>query len=209
MEKPIRVSIVEDIVEVREGLRFLLHQTGEFVCVATYESAETALAGMEDNLPDLLIMDISLPAMNGLDCIRSIKNFYPSVECIVFTIYEDSEQVFEALQAGASGYLLKKTQPHKIIDALKELAAGGSPMSASIARKVVTAFQEKAIQTEEYHLSEREKQILDGLSKGLFYKEIAHQLSIGSGTVRQHIHRIYKKLHVQNRTEAINKVFGR
>jgi len=136
------------------------------------------------------------------------------MQFIMFTIYEDSEQVFDALKAGASGYLLKKTPPDKIINALKEILEGGAPMSGAIARKVITSFQEQTTASDnpsmlEYKLTTRETEILDLLSQGLFYKEIAGKLSISTGTVRQHIHNIYEKLHVQTRIEAVNKLYGR
>jgi DNA-binding NarL/FixJ family response regulator len=150
-------------------------------------------------------MDIALPGSTGIDCIRRLKDAGSSIQFVVFTIYENSEQVFEALAAGASGYLLKDTPPDRIVTALRDLHAGGSPMSASIARKVVASFRRP---TWAGVLSSREEEVLGMLAKGLLYKEIADRLHISTGTVRQHIHRIYEKLHVQNRTEAINKYFG-
>jgi DNA-binding NarL/FixJ family response regulator len=164
--------------------------------------------------PDLVIMDINLPGMTGIECIRRLKPEFPDIQFIMFTVYEDSEQVFEALTAGASGYLLKKTPPDKIINALKELHEGGAPMSTGIARKVISSFQQRSAPNQktpaaDLKLSPREYEILELLSKGLFYKEIASQLAISTGTVRQHIHKIYEKLHVQNRTEALNKLQGR
>jgi len=155
-------------------------------------------------------MDINLPGMNGIECIREIKTKVPRTQFMMFTVYENDEKVFEALKAGASGYLLKNTGLVQLIEALQELHNGGSPMSANIARKLVTVFREKEnseIPVEA--LSKRETEILQLLSKGLLYKEIAEQLSISVSTVRQHIHKIYEKLHVQNRTEAINKAFGK
>ena len=164
--------------------------------------------------PDLVIMDINLPGMTGIECIKRLKPKFPALQFIMFTVFEDSEQVFEALTAGASGYLLKKTPPERIISALKELHEGGAPMSTGIARKVISTLQERAVPQQkslpnDFRLSPREYEILDLLAKGLFYKEIASQLSITTGTVRQHIHKIYEKLHVQNRTEALNKLQGR
>jgi DNA-binding NarL/FixJ family response regulator len=155
-------------------------------------------------------MDINLPGMNGIECIREIKTKVPRTQFMMFTVYENDEKVFEALKAGASGYLLKNTGLMQLIEALQELHNGGSPMSANIARKLVTVFREKEnseIPVE--MLSKRETEILQLLSRGLLYKEIADQLSISVSTVRQHIHKIYEKLHVQNRTEAINKAFGK
>jgi DNA-binding NarL/FixJ family response regulator len=203
--EPIQVSIVEDITEIREGMRFLVNQTPGFSCLSVYDNAEAACKGLLASPADLVIMDIALPGATGVDCIRQLKAAGTKMQFMIFTIYEDSDQVFEALAAGASGYLLKDTAPDKIIAALKELHEGGSPMSISIARKVVASFHRTP---EPAPLSPREMEVLTLLAKGLLYKEIAELLRISTGTVRQHIHNIYERLHVQNRTEALNKVFG-
>lgn len=203
--EPILISIVEDISEIREGLRFIINQTAGFQFVSAYDNAEEAYTGLTEEKPDIVIMDIGLPGSTGIDCIRKIKPANPGMQFVIFTVYEDSDQVFEALAAGASGYLLKNSSPDRIITALREIHEGGSPMSLSIARKVVNSFQRP---TEQNQLSEREMEVLTLLSKGLLYKEIATKLSISKGTVTQHIHNIYEKLHVQNRTEAVNKIFG-
>jgi len=187
-------------------MRFLVNQTPGFQCLSVYDNAEDALKGLSDAPPDLAVMDIALPGGTGIECIRSLRAAGSGIQFMVFTIYEDSDQVFEALTAGASGYLLKNSPPDKIIAALKELHGGGSPMSTSIARKVVHSFRPSVDQQK---LSTRESEILRLLAKGLLYKEIAEQLHISTGTVRQHIHNIYDKLHVDNRTEAINRAFGR
>ena len=156
------------------------------------------------------MMDINLPGMNGIECIRQVKSKVPLTQFMMFTVYENDEKVFEALKAGASGYLLKNTGLVQLIESLKELHNGGSPMSSNIARKLVSVFREKEKNNQPVeNLSNRENEILLLLSKGLLYKEIAEQLSIATNTVRQHIHKIYEKLHVQNRTEAINKAFGK
>ena len=206
----ITLAIVEDLDEVREGLYQFISLNPEFKVLDTFKTAEEALYEIPKLKPDIVIMDINLPGMNGIDCIRQVKNKTPRSQFMMFTVYENDEKVFEALKAGASGYLLKNTGLVQMIEALKELHDGGSPMSANIARKLVTVFreQEKNIAQLET-LSNRENEILQLLSKGLLYKEIAEQLSISVGTVRQHIHKIYEKLHVQNRTEAINKAFGK
>jgi DNA-binding NarL/FixJ family response regulator len=160
--------------------------------------------------PDIVIMDISLPGMNGIECIRQVKDKSPGTQFMMFTVYENDEKVFEALKAGASGYLLKNTGLVNMIESLKELHDGGSPMSANIARKLVTVFRENERNDQLIKvLSNRENEILQLLAKGLLYKEIADQLSISVSTVRQHIHHVYEKLHVQNRTEAINKAYGK
>ena len=206
----ISLSIVEDLDEVREGLKQFISLNPEFKVLDTFKTAEEALFDIPRLQPDIVIMDINLPGMNGIECIKQIKTKVPRTQFMMFTVYENDEKVFEALKAGASGYLLKNTGLMQLIEALQELHNGGSPMSANIARKLVTVFREKEnseIPVEA--LSKRETEILQLLSKGLLYKEIADQLSISVSTVRQHIHKIYEKLHVQNRTEAINKAFGK
>ena len=154
-------------------------------------------------------MDISLPGMNGIECIRQVKDKSPSTQFMMFTVYENDEKVLQALQAGATGYLLKKTDSRRILESIKELNQGGSPMSSNIARKLVNVFLDTKKITRNEILTERENEVLQLLADGLLYKEIADRLRIVHGTVRQHIHNIYEKLHVQNRTEAINKAFGK
>jgi DNA-binding NarL/FixJ family response regulator len=206
----ITIAIVEDLDEVRDGLKNFISLSQDFRVQDTFKTAEEALYEIPKLKPDIVIMDISLPGMNGIECIRQVKDKSPRTQFIMFTVYENDEKVFEALKAGASGYLLKNTGLVQLIEALKELYNGGSPMSANIARKLVTLFRENQKQTEQLEaLSPRENEILQLLSKGLLYKEIADQLSISVATIRQHIHHIYEKLHVQNRTEAINKAFGK
>lgn len=201
----ILISIVEDIAEIREGLRFIINQTTGFQFVSAYNNAADAYTGLLKDKPDIVIMDIGLPDSTGIECIRKLKAANLQMQFVIFTVYEGSDQVFEALAAGASGYLLKNAPPDKIIDALHEIYAGGSPMSLPIARKVVTSFLRPV---EQNTLSEREMEVLTLLSRGLLYKEIAARLSISKGTVTQHIHNIYEKLHVQNRMEAVNRIFG-
>ena len=205
----ITLAIVEDLDEVREGLKQFISLNPEFKVLDTYKTAEEAVHEIPRQKPDVVIMDISLPGMNGIECIREIKNKVPQTQFMMFTVYENDEKVFEALKAGASGYLLKNTGLVQMIEALKELHTGGSPMSANIARKLVKVFHEQGKNTSVVEvLSQRENETLQLLAKGLLYKEIADQLHISTSTVRQHIHKIYEKLHVQNRTEAINKAFG-
>jgi DNA-binding NarL/FixJ family response regulator len=205
----ITLAIVEDLDEVREGLKQFISLNPEFTVLDTYKTAEEAIYEMPGQKPDIVIMDISLPGMSGIECIREIKGKLPATQFMMFTVYENDEKVFEALKAGASGYLLKNTGLVQMIEALKELHNGGSPMSANIARKLVRVFHEQENNASVVEvLSQRENEILQLLAKGLLYKEIADQLHISTSTVRQHIHKIYEKLHVQNRTEAINKAFG-
>lgn len=206
----ITLAIVEDLDEVREGLKNFISLSTDFKILDTFKTAEEALYDIPKLRPDIVIMDINLPGMSGIECIKLIKDKSPDTQFMMFTVYENDEKVFEALKAGASGYLLKNTGLVQLIESLKELHLGGSPMSANIARKLVTLFRSEQKETTNVEvLSSRENEILQLLAKGLLYKEIADQLAISVSTVRQHIHHIYEKLHVQNRTEAINKVFGR
>ncbi len=205
----IKICIVEDLKEVRDGMTSLLTLDERFEVLATFADAEKAADELPAWQPDIIIMDINLPGMNGIECIKKVKLQCPASQFIMFTIYEDDEKVFEALTAGASGYLLKKTPLGKITDSLLELHSGGSPMSTQIARKVISRLQNDKPSAEIKVLSPRENEVLQLLAKGLLYKEIADKLLIATDTVRQHIHRIYEKLHVQNRTEAINKAYGR
>lgn len=205
----ISLAIVEDLDEVREGLSQFIALNNEFKVLDTFRTAEEALYELPVLKPDIVIMDINLPGMNGIECIREVKKKIPKTQFMMFTVYENDEKVFEALKAGASGYLLKNTGLVQLIEAVKELHDGGSPMSSTIARKLVNIFRQQENQEPVEALSQRENEILQLLSKGLLYKEISDRLSISTSTVRQHIHKIYEKLHVQNRTEAINKAFGK
>jgi DNA-binding NarL/FixJ family response regulator len=206
----ISLAIVEDLAEVREGLKQFISLNPEFTILGAFQTAEEAMDKLPQLNPDIVIMDINLPGMSGIECIRLIKKKIPRTQFMMFTVYENDEKVFEALKAGASGYLLKNTGLLQLIAALKELHNGGSPMSANIARKLVNLFQDEHVSVEPASgLSKRENETLLLLSKGLLYKEIADQLGISVSTVRQHIHKIYEKLHVQNRTEALNKAFGK
>ncbi|MGN6195118.1 MAG: response regulator transcription factor [Ginsengibacter sp.] len=211
MKNQISMSVVEDMDEVRQKIKRIIDESEEFICLSTYSNAEKALEELPRLSPDIVLMDINLPGMSGIECIKEVKKKCPQIQFMMFTIYENSEQVYEALAAGANGYLLKQTPPEEILRALKELYEGGAPMSTHIARKVVSFFQKENKNNPEHSadLSKREKQVLELLSKGFLYKEISDQLFISTGTVRQHIHKIYEKLHVQNRTEAINKFYGR
>lgn len=205
----IAVAIVEDIKEIREGLQLLIDNSNEFSCKEVYASAEEALQQLPQSQPDVVLMDINLPGINGIDCIRKLKHQCPDTQFIMSTIYEDDDNIFESLKAGASGYLLKKTEPSKILEAIKEVISGGSPMSTQIARKVISSFQSKKGIDETEMLTPKEKEILKALSKGLRYKEIAADMHISIETVRSHVRRIYEKLHVQSRTEALNRIYGR
>ena len=209
--RKIRIVIVEDLEEVIEGLSAFIKQDDALQLVTAFRTAEAAALELPLLKPDIVIMDINLPGMTGIECIRQVKKVTPEIQFMMFTVYENNDQVFEALKAGASGYLLKKTAPLQIMESIKELYEGGSPMSAAIARKLVSVFVDQNKVTtapEAAVLTPREKEVLELVAKGLLYKEIAEQLSISFHTVRQHIGKIYEKLHVQNKTEAINKVYG-
>ena len=206
---PIKVSIVEDLTEVREGLAELVSSDKELLMMQNFDNAESAIEQLPALEPDIVVMDINLPGMSGIECIKIIKEKCPGTQFMMFTVYETDEKVLQALQAGATGYLLKRTEPKRILESIKELNQGGSPMSSNIARKLVTIFFHEKAKTKKEILSVRENEVLQLLADGLLYKEIADRLHIGHGTVRQHIHNIYEKLHVQNRTEAVNKYFDR
>jgi DNA-binding NarL/FixJ family response regulator len=203
----IRVGIVEDIEDIRNAIAALLIWDADFELVFTLGRAEEAVDTIPTLQPDIVIMDINLPGMSGIDCIKLVKPQCADTQFMIFTIYENDENIFNALEAGASGYLLKKSSMPQIAEALKELSNGGSPMSAQIARRLVQRYQKDSSRGPAETLSTRENEIIQLLSTGLLYKEIAERLGITTGTVKQHIHRIYEKLHVSNKTEAINKVF--
>ena len=206
----INVAIVEDDAKLRETLkRYLASQPG-FRCASAYPSAEAALSDLPNVRPDVVLMDINLPGMNGIECVAKLRTNMPALKIIMLTVFEESDQVFNALSAGAFGYLVKSSRPAKIVEAIREVHAGGSPMSGNIARKVVQSFQaqaaaQKARQTETDTLSAREVEVLQALSKGHTYKQICADLGISLGTVRTYIQRIYEKLHVHSHTEAVLK----
>lgn len=206
---PIRVSIVEDLAEVREGLVDLVQSDKELAMISSFKDAESAAESLPALNADIVVMDINLPGMSGIECIRSIKEKCPGTQFLMFTVYENDDKVLQALQAGATGYLLKRTKPEQILESIKELNQGGSPMSSNIARKLLNIFVHEKKATKKEVLSDRENEVLQLLADGLLYKEIANRLYIGHGTVRQHLHNIYEKLHVHNRTEAVNKYFNR
>jgi DNA-binding NarL/FixJ family response regulator len=205
----IHVVIIEDVKEIREGLQLIIDSSEGFSCNQTFSAAEQAIEQLPNICPDVALMDIHLPGVSGIEAVRKLKPQCPSTQFIMSTIYEDDENIFESLKAGASGYLLKKTAPSKILDAITEVYEGGSPMSSQIARKVIASFQRKDSIDKADILTPKEKEILKELSKGLRYKEIADELRVSIETVRSHARRIYEKLQVQSRTEALNKVYGR
>jgi DNA-binding NarL/FixJ family response regulator len=209
-EAMINVSIVEDDARLRATLeRYLMTQSG-FRCVSVYPNAEAALAGIPKVNPHVVLMDINLPGMSGIECVARLRQSLPAARIIMLTVFEEGEQVFNALSAGAFGYLVKSSRPAKILEAIREVHGGGSPMSGNIARKVVQTLQARAAaqataQAETDALSARELEVLQGLSKGHTYKQIAADLGISLGTVRTYIQRIYEKLHVHSHAEAVMK----
>ncbi len=213
--KQIAVCIVDDNRELRNALEEIITMSDGYKCIATIATAEDAVVQIPILKPDVVLMDINLNSPeNGIDVVRVLKPRIPDTNFMMCTVYEENEKIFEALSAGASGYILKKTDPARMLEAIRELYEGGAPMSSQIARKVVAAFQEQSMKnnsnTEELNiLSNREKEILELLSKGLMYKEIASQTFLSPETVRKHVYHIYEKLHVTNRVAAVNKFYGR
>jgi DNA-binding NarL/FixJ family response regulator len=212
--KEITVCIVDDVSELRQALEEIISSADGYKCIGTMGNPSEALTKLPILKPDVVLMDINLgETENGIDCVKELKPSLPNTNFMMCTVYEDDEKIFEALSAGASGYILKKTEPSRLLEAIKELHEGGAPMSSQIARKVVIAFRDKPVASPSApiidQLSHRERQILDELSRGLMYKEIANVLFISPETVRKHVYHIYEKLHVTNRVEAINKYFGR
>lgn len=201
--------MVEDDDEIREGIAFLLNKSPGFVCVNRYATAEAALKGIPVDDPDVVLMDINLPAMSGVECVRRLTTGRPNLVVLMLTVYEDTETIFQSLTAGASGYLLKRTPPAELLDAIRQAHQGSSPMSGNIARKVVQYFHQPPSPKPIEELSPREREVLEHLAQGSRYKEIADRLGISIDTVRKHLGRVYRKLHVHSRTEAVVKYLGR
>lgn len=197
------VSIVEDDEEIRENLALLINETPGFNCIGDYGDCESALEDIPQNLPDIVLMDITLPGMTGIEGIKILKKSYPDIDIIVLTMHDNDQYVFDSLCAGASGYLIKDTSPVKVLDAIKEAFAGGAPMSTKIARMVVGSFKTKPSPD----LTPRESEVLSLLCEGMSYKMIAEDLFISEETVRRHIKSIYKKLEVHSKSEAVAKAF--
>ena len=206
----IRVSIVEDNRGTRESLTELLNRAPALHCVGAHSSGEEALQQIPAELPDVVLMDINLPQMNGIECVSRLKQQMPKTQVLMLTTYEESDLIFDSLRKGASGYLLKNMPPTELVQAIEQVHAGGAPMSMQIARKVVSHFQQiKKPQSDMEQLTKREHEILALLAKGFLYKEIADQLGVTLSTVRAHLHTVYEKLHVQSRTEAVVKFLKR
>ena len=203
---PISVSIVEDNDKLRGTLARVLNRADGFRCVSNYSNAEDALKDLPQVRPDVVLMDINLPGMNGVECVRQLKQLIPQTQVLMLTVYEDTENIFNALAAGAGGYLLKRTTSRELLEAIQEMHRGGSPMTMHIARKVVQSFQQTAASAQSTeNLSPREQEVLDFLSHGFLYKEIAEKMGVSYETVHTYIRRIYEKLQVRTRTEAVAK----
>lgn len=204
------VCIVEDKADLREGMGMMIQMSKDYVLGGSYANAEEALKMVPMVKPDVVLMDINLPGASGITCVNALKAMYPDMLFMMCTAYEDNEKIFDSLKAGATGYILKTEGPSKILEALDDIIAGGSPMSSSIARKVVASFNNMSNDNQIIEaLSDREKEVLDHLAKGLIGKEVADALNISWGTVRKHVQNIYKKLQVNTRVEAVNLYLNR
>lgn len=211
MKRLITIAIVEDNASIRELLESTIAMEDDYLCAGVFQNGEDALKGIPELQPDVVLMDIGLPGINGIDCVKQLKPTCPRTEFMICTVYDEDEKVYQALEYGASSYILKRSKPEFLLQSIREVHDGGSPMSPDIARKLVQRFQQKenknaaALTT----ITPREKEILELLSQGFFYKEVADQLGISINTLKRHIYNMYKKLQVDNKTEAINKVFGK
>lgn len=204
MKSVIQIILIEDHDEFRNSLQFLLNSSNDIQC-SSHSNVEDALLSIPHNIPDVVIMDINLPGLSGIEGTRLIREKYPEIQVMMCSVYDDSSDIFAALQAGANGYILKRAPIQDIFDSIQQLMSGGSPMTTSIARKVVASFQKPVLKSKSEILSDRENEILDLLATGLRLKEIADELHISINTVRTHIRHIYEKLQVQSRVEALNK----
>jgi DNA-binding NarL/FixJ family response regulator len=204
--KLIRVSIVEDDDKTRKMVADWIDSEKEFCCSGNHSSAESAFRSLANEMPDVVLMDINLPGISGVECVRQMKPILPQTQFIMVTVYEDTQHLFDALSAGASGYLLKKSIREDLLDSIRSVMHGGSPMTGSIARKVVQYFHAPiAADIQDYKLSPRENEVLGMLAKGFLYKEISDQLNISIATVNCHIRNIYEKMHVRSRAQAVAK----
>lgn len=206
--EPITVAIVEDDAGVRKRLATMLEQSGDSKCLGEYANAENAIAGVPQQVPQVVLVDVNLPGIDGVECVRLLAARLPKVLFMMLTVHEDADTIFEALKAGASGYLLKPVRKEELVQAIRDVVAGGSPITSSIARKVVLSFHRQPVtqaDVEMNSLSERELAVLEMLSQGFIYKEIAEKLGISLWTVSTYVQRIYKKLHVTGRAEALAK----
>lgn len=207
---PITVSLVEDNDQLRGTLARVIGRAPGFQCLSQHPTAEAALEALPKERPNVVLMDINLPGMNGVECVRQLKQILPETLIVMLTAYEDTENIFNSLAAGASGYLLKRTSSAELLEAIRDVKKGGSPMTTHIARMVVQSFQKTGpSNSATENLSQREQEVLDALSHGLIYKEIAEKLGISYETVHTYVRRIYEKLQVRTRTEAVAKFLRR
>lgn len=205
-DEPIRVAVVEDQQPMREGLRLLIDGTPGYRCVGAFGSMEEALRVMDREVPDVMLLDIGLPGMSGSEGVRLLKEKYPSIQILMLTIYDEDDRVFESVCNGACGYLLKKTPPARLLEAIREAHEGGSPMTPEIARKVVTLFQKIGPPEKlDQQLAPQEVRLLKLLAQGHSYQAIADQLHVSINTIREYIRRVYDKLHVHSKSEAVSK----
>jgi DNA-binding NarL/FixJ family response regulator len=205
----ISVSIVEDDAGVRSSLAKLIDGSPGYRCLSQHPTAESALQELPRNSPNVILMDINLPGLSGVDCVRRLKPILQTTQIIMLTVYQNTEHIFNALAAGATGYMLKQTPPAELLTAIRDVHAGGSPMSSHIARKIVQSFQQPLrVAGDTDNLSPRESEVLDLLAKGYLYKEIADKMGLSYATIHTHIRHIYEKLHVRSRTEAVARHLG-
>ncbi len=203
----IRVVVIEDNTILRQTLEQLFNRSQGMICTGTAGNLNNIVSDLRKATPDIILMDIGLPGINGIEGVRTVKQNFENIQVLMFTVFEDDDKIFDAIRAGASGYLLKKTPPEQILEAVQQLYEGGAPMSPSIARKVIQAFQSTATAPlEQYQLTAREKEILNGLVDGLSYKKIGEKYFVSIHTVRSHICNIYEKLHVNSKSQAVAKV---
>ncbi len=208
-QQDVRVAVVEDSRAEREALTVILRGYPGFQCVGAFANGEEAIEGLPGLNPDVILMDIHLPGVSGIECVRILRSMLPQARLLMLTVFEDGAHIFDALRAGAHGYLLKATRANDLLEAVCQVRDGGAPMSATIARQVVEAFHTSPESTEIMRLSPREREIVELLSQGFQYKEISEKIGIGIATVRTHIGRIYEKLHVRSRAEVMLKVFSK
>ncbi len=210
LKNQISICIVEDRKDIRESLKMLINSSEQCICVGDFETGEDAVKEIPELLPDIVLMDIDLPGINGIETIRQLKPLCPRVQYMICSVYDEDEKIFDALAVGANSYILKRSNFDTLINSIVDLHNGGSPMSSDIARKIVQQFQKNTLgNQEEFHLTNREVEILVQLSKGYTYQQVADTIFISPKTLKKHVYNIYEKLHVNSRTEALNKYYGR